>query len=618
MASNIQTYLNNIMNAIYGRDVRSSIHDAIELCYDDVSAGKTTAESSASAANSAATAANNAATAATDAKDAANSAATAANNAASAANSARDATVTATTNANQAATAANTARTNAVTATTNANNARDAANAAATAANQAATAATNAKDAANTATTNATNAASAANTAAGNANTATTTANQAAQNADAKAALASTATNNATTATTNANIAASGANEAKDAANTAATAANTARDAANNAASAANQAATRANNAATAANTAATTANNRIADMEDALSDASTAISDANSAAYNANVATTNANRATDRANTAAASIEGLTVDSEDGGPNSTASATLQTVSGHRNIHFVLKQGRPGTPFTIKGQAYATVSALEADVLNPEVGDQYNVGSAPPYNVYRWTGSSWEDQGTIGAASDPITAQDVQTIQNGGTVDNPTGKVLKVDGLTYILQTLLTGSLDDKVDKVEGKGLSTNDFTDSYKNTVDTLETNVTLLGSTKVDKVSGKGLSTNDFTNALKTQTQMVGTGTLTTEATTLIPAINELDSEKEDVSNKVTAFQNTPDNTHYPSEQLVKTALDLKAPLASPTFTGTPRLTTTPIASDSSTAIASTQFVKTAMSAVKNVGYLEYEIVS
>lgn len=618
MASNIQVYLNNIMNAIYGRDVRSSIHDAIEMCYDDTSSGKTTAEAAANAANSAASGANSARDAAIVATASATSAATAANSAASSANTARDAANTAATAANNAASAANTARNNAVTATTNANTARDAANAAATAANQAATAATNAKDATITATTNANNAASAANTAAGNANTATATANQAAQNADAKASLAATATNNANTATTAANVAASGANEAKDAANTAATGAASARDAANAAASAAALATTNANNARDAANTAATTANNRIADMEAAISDANDVTADANTAAYNANAAAITANRATERANTAAAAIEGLTVDSVDGGPDATASATLETVSGHRNIHFVLKQGRPGTAFTIKGHAYATVSDLESNVDNPEVGDQYNVGSAPPYTIYRWTGSSWEDQGTIGSAADPITTQDIQTIQNGGTVDNPTSKVLKVDGLTYILQTLLTGSLDDKVDKVTGKGLSTNDFTDAYKETVDTLETNVSLLSSNKVDKVTGKGLSTNDFTNALKSQVQMVGAGNLVTTSSTLIPAVNELATNSEVSANKVSAFQSTPDDTHYPSEKLVKDNLDLKAPIYSPTFTGTPRLTTTPIASDSSTAIASTQFVKTAMSAVKNVGYLEYEIVS
>ena len=41
--------------------------------------------------------------------------------------------------------------------------------------------------------------------------------------------------------------------------------------------------------------------------------------------------------------------------------------------------------------------------------------------------------------------------------------------------------------------------------------------------------------------------------------------------------LANKVTSFQVTPDDTHYPSEKLVKDSLDAKAPLASPTFTGT-----------------------------------------
>jgi hypothetical protein len=41
--------------------------------------------------------------------------------------------------------------------------------------------------------------------------------------------------------------------------------------------------------------------------------------------------------------------------------------------------------------------------------------------------------------------------------------------------------------------------------------------------------------------------------------------------------LSNLVTAFQETPDDIHYPSEKLVKNSLDTKAPSASPTFTGT-----------------------------------------
>lgn len=48
--------------------------------------------------------------------------------------------------------------------------------------------------------------------------------------------------------------------------------------------------------------------------------------------------------------------------------------------------------------------------------------------------------------------------------------------------------------LSNYVEKVDGKGLSTNDYTDDDKELVETIED--------KVDKVEGKGLSTNDFTD--------------------------------------------------------------------------------------------------------------------
>ena len=61
------------------------------------------------------------------------------------------------------------------------------------------------------------------------------------------------------------------------------------------------------------------------------------------------------------------------------------------------------------------------------------------------------------------------------------------------------LNTLLAG----KVDKVTGKGLSTNDYTDADKAIVG----GVTDALAGKVDKVTGKGLSTNDYTTAEKTK---------------------------------------------------------------------------------------------------------------
>lgn len=50
----IADLLAQILAAVYGRDVRQSIHDAIEQCYTDVTDGVTLAQTAAAAANSAA------------------------------------------------------------------------------------------------------------------------------------------------------------------------------------------------------------------------------------------------------------------------------------------------------------------------------------------------------------------------------------------------------------------------------------------------------------------------------------------------------------------------------------------------------------------------------------
>ena len=63
--------------------------------------------------------------------------------------------------------------------------------------------------------------------------------------------------------------------------------------------------------------------------------------------------------------------------------------------------------------------------------------------------------------------------------------------------------------LKNKVDKVTGKGLSTNDYTNAEKTKLENLsnydDTALTSALADKVDKVTGKGLSTNDYTNAEK-----------------------------------------------------------------------------------------------------------------
>lgn len=92
-----------------------------------------------------------------------------------------------------------------------------------------------------------------------------------------------------------------------------------------------------------------------------------------------------------------------------------------------------------------------------------------------------------------------------------------------VDGIPLTIQQL-QGSLLTKVDKVQGKGLSTNDYSDADKTALQTtipLEISQ-LQGSllNKVDKEVGKGLSTNDYDNTAKTKLdglaniKSVGTG--------------------------------------------------------------------------------------------------------
>lgn len=101
-----------------------------------------------------------------------------------------------------------------------------------------------------------------------------------------------------------------------------------------------------------------------------------------------------------------------------------------------------------------------------------------------------------------------MTQAEVAMLVNA--VDNPSGKMptsthivtaRRISEIISGVWTKIKSALSKKVDKVAGKGLSTNDFTNSYKSKLDGLDSAL----SKKVDKVAGKGLSTNDFTNTYK-----------------------------------------------------------------------------------------------------------------
>lgn len=75
------------------------------------------------------------------------------------------------------------------------------------------------------------------------------------------------------------------------------------------------------------------------------------------------------------------------------------------------------------------------------------------------------------------------------------------------DVLETMVEKAVQGAVDNKVDKEEGKGLSSNDYTNTDKelvqsipNKANTSDVNDAL--ENKVDKIPGKRLSTNDYTN--------------------------------------------------------------------------------------------------------------------
>lgn len=101
--------------------------------------------------------------------------------------------------------------------------------------------------------------------------------------------------------------------------------------------------------------------------------------------------------------------------------------------------------------------------------------------------------------GNLTKASGEATIEQIiqQLVELEGDTANLSSEVSVVEGQINTINT----NLNNKVDKVTGKGLSTNDYTNADKNIVD----GVTSALNGKVDKEQGKGLSTNDFTTALK-----------------------------------------------------------------------------------------------------------------
>ena len=263
---------------------------------------------------------------------------------------------------------------------------------------------------------------------------------------------------------------------------------------------------TRANTATTNANNAASNANSLITEAESLVTSMESSVSEWMERRSTIDSLIIENQEVIEGTRAATQAIEDMTVTSETVSVGQ-ASAEISDVDGHKNIHFVLRKGDPGTSYIVKGHAFDTYEDLEETITDPAEGDLYNVGTSAPYTVYRWTGEEWESQGNIGFTVKALTDEEINDLYSQIQITDPTNKFLSANGVSYYTHNKILPAINQKVDKVTGKGLSTNDFTDNYKNQIDTNKTSITVLSSNKVDKVSGKGLSTNDFTTSYKNQ---------------------------------------------------------------------------------------------------------------
>lgn len=154
-----------------------------------------------------------------------------------------------------------------------------------------------------------------------------------------------------------------------------------------------------------------------------------------------------------------------------------------------------------------------------------------------------------------------ITYENKEAIQNDASVANKS-KVTD-DDMNEIKKVVnnnadeVTGMQENIEDLQDGQGSANADIT-SLKNRVNTLESNVSNLENNKVDKIEGKSLSTEDFTTELKTKLE----GLNNYDDTEIKEDISEIKQEQQTQNSDIENLQ-TNDNKQDELISKLKNAL-------------------------------------------------------
>lgn len=184
----------------------------------------------------------------------------------------------------------------------------------------------------------------------------------------------------------------------------------------------------------------------------------------------------------------------------------------------------------------------------QAESLKKEISDQ----------IAKVVANSPEDFDTLKEISDWISGHSSNAATMNSAISENTSAINQEISDRQAADAALQTNIDKKVDKIEGKVLSTNDYTTTEKNKLAGIESGAnktivdnslnststnpvqnkvvnTALGN-KVDKVSGKGLSTNDYTTTEKNKLAGIAEGANKTTVDTTLS-----DTSTNPVQNKV-----------------------------------------------------------------------------
>ena len=194
------------------------------------------------------------------------------------------------------------------------------------------------------------------------------------------------------------------------------------------------------------------------------------------------------------------------------------------------------------------------VPIFKSDIFKLLVLDSINAVEEIPETYPEWIDIATAKIEALDSKVDELDEDLQSEISNRQTADETLqGNITAEAEARQSADDTLQSNINSKVDKVAGKDLSTNDFTDDYKTQVNNnttarhshdnktvldettasytteektklaglsnyddteVKASITALQNGKVDKENGKGLSTNDFTNAEKTKLSGIEAG--------------------------------------------------------------------------------------------------------